>query len=58
MEFVNQEFYHGQKIVEQIIEKKKLFIITRDKLSKYTLWCDDKKIATKNNPLELEERIE
>lgn len=57
MKFLNEEFYHGQKIVEQVIEKKKLFIITRDKLGKYTLWCDDKKIATKNDPLELEERI-
>ena len=57
MMYLNQELYKGQKIVEQIIEKKKLFIITKDKLSKYTLWCDDKKIATKNNPLELEERI-
>lgn len=57
MEFLNEEFYHGQKIVEQIIEKKKLFIITRDKLGKYTLWCDDKKIATKNDPTELEERV-
>jgi hypothetical protein len=58
MKFLNEEFYHGQKIVEQIIEKKKLFIITRDKLGKHTLWCDDKKIATKNDPLELEKRIE
>ena len=57
MEFLNQEFYKGQKIVEQVIEKKKLFIITRDKLGKYTLWHDDKKIATKNNPTELEERV-
>ena len=58
MDYLNEEFYHGQKLVEQIIEKKKLFIITKDKLSKYTLWCDDKKIVTKNNPTELEERIE
>ena len=57
MNYLDEEYYRGQKIVEQIREKKKLFIITRDKLGKYTLWCDDKKIATKNDPLELEERI-
>ena len=56
MNYLNEEFYHGQKIVEQIIEKKKLFIITRNKLGKYTLWHDDKKIATKINPIELEEK--
>jgi hypothetical protein len=56
MNYLDEEFYHGQKIVEQIREKKKLFIITRDKLGKYTLWCEDKKIATKSNPIELEEK--
>ena len=58
MEFVNQEFYHEQKIVEQYIDSKgKLWIITRDKsTSKYVLWQDNKKIATNKNPLELEER--
>ena len=56
MEFLNQELYKGQKIVEQIREKKKLFIITRDKLGKYILWHKDKKIATKSNPIELEEK--
>ena len=56
MEFLNQELYKRQKIVEQIIKNKKLFIITRDKLGKYTLWHDDKKIATKSNPIELEEK--
>lgn len=57
MKFLNEEFYHGQKIVEQVIEKKKLFIITKDKLGKYTLWHEDKKIATKSNPIELEEKL-
>ena len=56
MNYLNEEFYHGQKIVEQVIEKKKLFIITRDKLGKYILWHKDKKIATKSNPIELEEK--
>ena len=56
MNYLNEEFYHGQKIVEQVIEKKKLFIITRDKLGKYILWHEDKKIATKSNPIELEEK--
>lgn len=56
MEFLNQELYKRQKIVEQIIKNKKLFIITRDKLGKYTLWHEDKKIATKSNPIELEEK--
>lgn len=56
MDYLNEEFYHGQKIVEQVIKNKKLFIITRDKLGKYTLWHEDKKIATKSNPIELEEK--
>ena len=59
MEFVNQEFYHKQKIVEQYIDSKgKLSIITRDKATgKYVLWQEDKKIATNKSPLELREKI-
>lgn len=59
MEFLNEEFYKGQKIVEQYIDSKgKLSIITRDKAtSRYVLWQDNKKIATNKSPVELEERI-
>lgn len=59
MEFVNQEFYHEQKIVEQYIGSKgKLWIITRDKSTgRYVLWQDNKKIATNKSPLELGEKI-
>ncbi|NMA48746.1 MAG: hypothetical protein GX947_03095 [Tissierellia bacterium] len=57
MNYLDEEYYRGQKIVEQIREKKKLFIITRDKLGKYTLWHENKKIATKNNPIDLYERM-
>lgn len=60
MEFLHQEFYHSQKIIEQYIDSKgKLWIITLDKTTgKYVLWDDNKKIGTNKNPLELEERIE
>lgn len=57
MNFLNEEFYQGQKIIEQQMIKKKLFIITRDKLDKYTLWCEGRKIAIKNNPIDLYERM-
>lgn len=60
MEFLNQELYKGQKIVEQYIDSKdKLWIITRDKSTgRYVLWQDNKKIATNKCPLELGEKIE
>lgn len=59
MEFLNEEFYHGQKIVYQYQESKnKLWIITYDKsIGKYTLWQDNKKIATNKGVMDLYERI-
>lgn len=59
MDFLNEEFYHNQKIVEQYLDTKgKLHIITFDKsIGKYTLWQDNKKIATNKSPIELYEKI-
>jgi|CZCB01.1.fsa_nt_gi hypothetical protein len=51
-EFLNKTTYNGETILQQQIVKEKLYIVTRDRYFRYTLWCDGKKVGTKDSPLE------
>lgn len=54
---LNQKTYHDQIIKEQLYLNNKLWIVTQDKIGKYTLWCNNKKIAENESASELHNKI-
>lgn len=58
MPFIDQEFFHSQKIIFQYLDKKTLSVITKDNSSnKWNLWTNDKKTNTSQSILKLLELI-
>jgi len=61
MKFLNKIYYHNQIIKFQFINERhnKHFIITHDEdTNRYTLWENNKKIATSKDVFKLYERMD
>lgn len=58
MEFIREEFYQSEKVMEQFACKGELSIITKNKHNgNYTLWQKDKNIAEDKSVINLHKKI-